>query len=87
MEVIIHKNEENRISVTYRGNPNLSMIELGYCVVPEGIKFKIINFSELEPYINSDFFEAMEYDFDSNYDAVGMSSDEWKTYLENKENE
>jgi hypothetical protein len=84
MEVIIHKNEENRISVTYRANPSMSMIELGYYVVPYGVKFKILDFSLIEPYINSDFFEAMEYDFDNDFDGVGMSDSEWNEYLQTK---
>lgn len=83
-QVIIHKNQINTLSVTYKIDTNLSILEAGYRCVPEGIKFKIINASEIEPYTDSDFFDAMEYDIDSDYDGIGMSDSEWVEYLQNK---
>ena len=84
-EVIIHKNERNTLSVTYKIDENLSIIEAAYRCVPEGIKFKIINSAEIQEYVNSDFFEAMEYNIELDYDGVGMSEEEWIVYLQNKE--
>lgn len=74
----------NTLSVTYKLDINLSMLEAGYRCVPAGVKFKILNVSEVEPYIDSDFFDAMEYDVDSDYDGIGMNEYEWIEYLQNK---
>ena len=73
------------LSVTYKFDSNLSMMEAGYRCVPAGVKFKILNSNEVEPYIDSEFFEAMDYDIESDYDGIGMDETQWIQYLETKE--
>jgi hypothetical protein len=80
MEIIIHKNEQNILSTTHRVDTNFSMIEIGYLIVPQGIKFKIIDSDYFESIVDDTFLEAFDYDFENNYDGVGMSDDEWKSY-------
>jgi hypothetical protein len=80
MEIIIHKNEQNTLSTTTRADINFTMLEIGYLVVPQGIKFKIIDSDYFESKIDNDFLEAFDYDFENNYDGVGMSDNEWKSY-------
>ena len=80
MEIIIHKNEQNVLSTTYRFDTAFSMMELGYLVVPQGIKFKIIDSDYYQSQVDDDFLEAFDYDFENNYDGVGMSEAEWEAY-------
>ena len=85
MEIIIHKDETNIITTTHRLDNNFTMLELGYYVVPQGIKFKIIDADEYHSVIDNDFYEAFDYDFENDYDGIGMSDEEWEAYkIENK---
>jgi hypothetical protein len=80
MEIIIHKNEQNVITSTHRIDNNFTMLEIGYLVVPNGIKFKIVDLDYYESQIDDSFLEAFDYDFENDYDGIGMSDVEWKNY-------
>lgn len=80
MEIIIHKNEQNALSTTHRVDTNFTMMEIGYLVVPQGIKFKIIDSDYYDLHVDDTFLEAFDYDFENNYDGVGMSNEEWNLY-------
>jgi hypothetical protein len=80
MEIIIHKNEENVLTTTSRLDTNFTMMEIGYLAVPHTFKFKIIDSAYYESEVDDAFLEAFDYDFENNYDGVGMSDEEWRLY-------
>ena len=67
-ERILFKNSNGGLSVMTPTGV-LSVKETALQDVPTGVKFKIINFSELPSDIT--FRDAWEYDFTDSYDGVG----------------
>ena len=68
MEIIIHPQETGIAVITPTGE--LSLEETALKDVPTGVKYKIINVSDLPS--DRDLRNAWEYDFDKNgHDGVG----------------
>ena len=67
MEKIIYPNETGIAVITPTGE--LSLEETALKDVPSGVKYKIINVSDLPQ--ERDFRGAWEYDFTENFDGVG----------------
>ena len=67
MERIIFPNETGIAVITPTGE--LSLEETALKDVPSGVKYKIIDSTDLPP--NRDFRNAWEYDFSENFDGVG----------------
>jgi hypothetical protein len=84
--IIIHRTETNGLAVTYKLDENLSMLEAAYRCVPAGVRFKILDADLFEANVDYDFLEAFDYDFENDYDGIGMTDSEWEDYLKNKEN-
>ena len=64
---IIYPNETGIAVITPTGD--LSVEETALKDVPSGVKYKIIDVSDLPP--NRDFRNAWEYDFTNSFDGVG----------------
>ena len=64
---IIYPNETGIAVITPTGD--LSVEETALKDVPSGIKYKIIDVSDLPP--DRDFRNAWEYDFSTDFDGVG----------------
>ena len=64
---IIYPNETGIAVITPTGD--LSVEETALKDVPSGVKYKIIDVSDLPP--NRDFRNAWEYDFTTDFDGVG----------------
>ena len=64
---IIYPNETGIAVIIPTGE--LSVEETALKDVPTGVKFKIINVSDLPP--DRDFRNAWEYDFSTDFDGVG----------------
>ena len=67
MKKIIYPNETGIAVITPTGE--LSLEETALKDVPSGVKYKIINVSDLPQ--ERDFRGAWEYDFTENFDGVG----------------
>ena len=67
MKKIIYPNETGIAVITPTGE--LSLEETALKDVPSGVKYKIIDVSDLPQ--ERDFRNAWEYDFTDNYDGVG----------------
>ena len=67
MERIIFPNETGIAVITPTGE--LSLEETALKDVPSGVKYKIIDSTDLPP--NRDFRNAWEYDFTDSFDGVG----------------
>ena len=64
---IIYPNETGIAVITPTGD--LSVEETALKDVPSGVKYKIIDVSDLPP--DRDFRNAWEYDFSTDFDGVG----------------
>ena len=64
---IIYPNETGIVVITPTGE--LSLEETALKDVPSGVKYKIIDVSNLPP--DRDFRNAWEYDFTNSFDGVG----------------
>ena len=64
---IIYPNETGIAVITPTGE--LSLEETALKDVPSGVKYKIIDVSDLPP--DRDFRNAWEYDFTTNFEGVG----------------
>ncbi len=64
---IIYPNETGIVVITPTGE--LSLEETALKDVPSGVKYKIIDVSDLPP--DRDFRNAWEYDFTNSFDGVG----------------
>lgn len=85
MQIIIYKNELDVITTLHRLDDSFTIMEIGYISVPHNVKFKILESDEYYSVVDDDFLEAFNYDFENNYDGVGMSEEEWESYkIENK---
>ena len=67
MKKIIYQNETGISVITPTGA--LSLEETALKDVPSGVKYKIIDASDLPP--DRDFRNAWEYDFTTDFDGVG----------------
>tara|TARA_E500000305_G_scaffold98739_1_gene90471 strand:- start:1702 stop:1908 length:207 start_codon:yes stop_codon:yes gene_type:complete len=67
MKIIIYPNETGIAVITPTGE--LSLAETALKDVPSGVKYKIIDVSDLPP--DRDFRNAWEYDFTDSFDGVG----------------
>jgi homogentisate 1,2-dioxygenase len=67
MKKIIYQQETGLAVITPSGS--LTVEETALKDVPRGVKFKIIDVSDLPP--NRDFRNAWEYDFSTDFDGVG----------------
>lgn len=69
MIAIYKENGSNTLSILIPSkNCGLSIKEICEKDVPIGVKFKILNISDLP---DKDFMDAWEFDFTTNFDGVG----------------
>ena len=67
---IIYLRDEGNVALIVPANCGLTIEEIAQKDVPTGVKYKIIDDSELPS--DGEFFEAWEYDFDKHgHDGVG----------------
>ena len=67
---IIYKTKENQVAIVQASSEWVGTIEeLAKEVVPTGVKYKIIDVSDLPK--NRDFRNAWEFDFSKDSDGVG----------------
>ena len=69
MNRIIHKTDEGNVALIIPADCGLSIEEIAKKDVPTGVKYKIIDSSDLPQEL--DFRNAWEYDFTTDFDGVG----------------
>ena len=85
MKIIIYDNGNNTISISFSNYKyEYELYERALFTVPPGIKFKIIDFEDLPKEALGDFTDSINWDFELDYDGVGMTIEEYIEYQKNK---
>lgn len=83
--IVFPNNENGGVCVIFPApSSQYSLVELGYRLVPAGLKFAIVPRSDIPS--DNELWYTLEVD-PSDTDGTGMTDEEWNEYLANKPKE